>query len=118
MALFVACKDDDNFSSNGGLRLTFQTDTLQMDTVFSKTPSATYAFWVYNQNDDGIRLQSVRLGKKNQTGFRVNVDGSYLDNALGSQVSDLEIRRNDSILVFVELTSVETAQPDPKKIEE
>ncbi len=118
MALFVACKDDDNFSSNGGLRLTFQTDTLQMDTVFSKTPSATYAFWVYNQNDDGIRLQSVRLGKKNQTGFRVNVDGSYLDNALGSQVSDLEIRRNDSILVFVELTSVETAQPDPKLIED
>ena len=118
MALFVACKDDDNFSSNGGLRLTFQTDTLQMDTVFSKTPSATYAFWVYNQNDDGIRLQSVRLGKKNQTGFRVNVDGSYLNNALGSQVSDLEIRRNDSILVFVELTSVETAQPDPKLIED
>ncbi len=118
MALFVACKDDDNFSSNGGLRLTFSTDTLQMDTVFSKTPSATYAFWVYNQNDDGIRLQSVRLGKKNQTGFRVNVDGSYLDNALGSQVSDLEIRRNDSILVFVELTSVETAQPDPKLIED
>ena len=118
MALFVACKDDDNFSSNGGLRLTFQTDTLQMDTVFSKPPSATYAFWVYNQNDDGIRLQSVRLGKKNQTGFRVNVDGSYLDNALGSQVSDLEIRRNDSILVFVELTSVETAQPDPKLIED
>ena len=114
----MACKDDDNFSSNGGLRLTFQTDTLQMDTVFSKTPSATYAFWVYNQNDDGIRLQSVRLGKKNQTGFRVNVDGSYLDNALGSQVSDLEIRRNDSILVFVELTSVETAQPDPKLIED
>ena len=114
----MACKDDDNFSSNGGLRLTFQTDTLQMDTVFSKTPSATYAFWVYNQNDDGIRLQSVRLGKKNQTGFRVNVDGSYLDNALGSQVSDLEIRRNDSILVFVELTSVEIAQPDPKLIED
>ena len=117
LALLVACKDDDNFSSNSSLRLTFSTDTVMMDTVFSKTPSSTYVFWVHNQNDDGVRL-SVRLGKKNQTGFRVNVDGSYLDNALGSQVNDLEIRRNDSILVFVELTSVETAQLEPKQIED
>ena len=63
VALFVACSDDDNFSSAGGLRLTFSTDTLKMDTVFSKTPSATYTFWVYNNNDDGIRLQIVRLDK-------------------------------------------------------
>lgn len=118
VVLFVACSDDDNFSSASGLRLNFSADTLKMDTVFSKTPSATYTFWVHNDNDDGIRLQSVRLAKKNQTGFRVNVDGSYLDNALGSQVSDLEVRRGDSILVFVELTSTETAQTEPKLIED
>ena len=117
-ALVVACTDDENFSSAGGLRLTFSTDTVKMDTVFSKTPSATYTFWVHNDNDDGIRLESVRLAKKNQTGFRVNVDGSYLDNALGSQVSDLEVRRGDSILVFVEITSTEQAQPEPKLIED
>ena len=114
----VACTDDDNFSSASGLRLTFSTDTVKMDTVFSKTPSATYTFWVHNDNDEGIRLQSVRLNKKNQTGFRVNVDGSYLDNAFGSQVNDLEVRRNDSILVFVELTSTETAQVEPKLVED
>ena len=114
----VACADDDNFSSASGLRLTFSTDTVKMDTVFSKTPSATYTFWVHNDNDDGIHLTSVRLNKKNQTGFRVNVDGSYLDNAFGSQVNDLEVRRNDSILVFVELTSTETAQPEPKLLED
>ena len=118
LALLVACTDDDNFSSAGGLRLTFSTDTVKMDTVFSMTPSATYTFWVHNDNDDGIRLESVRLAKKNQTGFRVNVDGSYLDNALGSQVSDLEVRRGDSILVFVEITSTEQAQPEPKLIED
>ena len=118
LALLVACTDDDNFSSAGGLRLTFSTDTVKMDTVFSKTPSATYTFWVHNDNEDGIRLESVRLAKKNQTGFRVNVDGSYLDNALGSQVSDLEVRRGDSILVFVEITSTEQAQPEPKLIED
>jgi hypothetical protein len=118
LILFVACTDDDNFSMSNGLRLSFTTDTVCMDTVFSKTPSSTYAFWVHNDNNEGIRLSSVHLNRRNQTGFRVNVDGSYLDNTLGSQINNLEFRRNDSILVFVELTSSETSQKDPTLIED
>ena len=118
VVLMIACADDDNFSTASGLRLTFTKDTVKMDTVFSRTPSSTYTFWVHNYNDDGIRLSSIRLNRRNQTGFRVNVDGSYLDNALGSQINDLEIRRGDSILVFVELTSTETSQQEPKLIED
>ena len=118
VTLLLACADDENFSTASGLRLTFSEDTVKMDTVFSRTPSSTYTFWVHNMNDEGIRLSSIRLNRRNQTGFRVNVDGSYLDNALGSQVNDLEIRRQDSILVLVELTSAETSQLEPKLIED
>jgi hypothetical protein len=114
----VACQDDDKFSTSTGLRLTFPEDTLKMDTIFSRTPSSTYTFWVYNQNDTGIRMERVRLRRGNQTGYRVNVDGIYLDNANGSQTSDVEIRRNDSILVFVELTASETGQQDPVLLED
>ena len=114
----VACQDDDKFSTSTGLRLTFPEDTLKMDTVFSRTPSSTYTFWVYNQNDTGIRMDRVRLKRGNQTGYRVNVDGIYLDNANGSQTSDVEIRRKDSILVFVELTPGETGQQDPVLLED
>ena len=114
----VACQDDDNFSTSTGLRLTFPQDTLKMDTIFSRTPSSTYTFWVYNNNDAGIKMQSVRLRRGNQTGFRVNVDGIYLDNSNGSQTSDVEIRRNDSILVFVELTPGEMGQLEPTLLED
>ena len=114
----VACQDDDIFSTSTGLRLTFPQDTLKMDTVFSRTPSSTYTFWVYNNNDAGIKMQSVRLRRGNQTGFRVNVDGIYLDNSNGSQTSDVEIRRNDSILVFVELTPGEMGQLEPTLLED
>ncbi len=116
--LVAACADDDNFSTSSSLRLSFSTDTVSLDTVFSRTPSSTYTFWVRNNNDDGLRIADVHLNRRNQTGFRVNVDGSYLDNTLGSQVSDIEIRRNDSILVFVELTSAEVSQPEPALIED
>ena len=114
----VACENDDSFSTSQGLRLTFAVDTLQMDTVFSRTPSSTYAFWVHNTNDDGIRLSTVKLRRGNQSGFRVNVDGVYLDNSNGSQTNDVEIRKNDSILVFVELTATETRQTAPQLVED
>ncbi len=118
LSALVACEDDDSFSSSAGLTLTFQSDTLKMDTVFSRNASSTYSFWVHNQNSKGLRLSSVRLAKGNQTGFRVNVDGSYLDNSNGSIVNDLEIRRKDSILVFVELTPADTRQQEPRLVED
>ena len=89
MAL-VGCEDNDSFTTSTSARLSFSIDSLKMDTVFSTVGSRTYDFWVYNRNSDGVRLQSVRLAQGNQTGFRVNVDGAYLDNSLGSVVTDLE----------------------------
>jgi hypothetical protein len=115
LSALMACEDDDSFSSSSSMRLTFETDTLKMDTMFSKSASRTYEFWVYNKNSKGLRLSSVRLSKGNQTGLRVNVDGSYLDNSNGSQVNNLELRRKDSLLVFVELTPSDTHQPVPRQ---
>ena len=46
------------------------------------------------------------------------MDGSYLDNTLGSVVTDLEVRKGDSIRVFVELTARETGALDPQMIED
>lgn len=118
MVVCVACENDDSFSTSTGLKLSFSVDTLKMDTTFSNVPSSTHAFWVYNRNEAGLRLQTVRLKRGNQTGFRVNVDGVYLDNSNGSQTSNVEIRRKDSILVFVELTATMTQQLEPKLVED
>lgn len=114
----VACSDNDSFTTSPNALLTFSKDSLKMDTVFSTVGSRTYDFWVYNFSSDGIRVQSVRLKQGNQTGFRANVDGFYLDNSYGSVVTDLEICKNDSIRVFVELTPPENGQTDPQVIED
>ena len=118
MMLCLACENDDSFSTSPGLQLDFSVDTLSLDTLFSKTPSSTYAFWVHNRNDQGLKLSTVRLKRGNQSGYRVNVDGVYLDNANGSQTSNVEIRRKDSILVFVELTAPENKQKVPALVED
>ena len=118
LLMVVACKDDDSFSASSSLKLSFSVDTLKLDTVFSRTPSSTYSFWVYNRHDDGIRLQSVRLRRGNQSGYRVNVDGVYLDNANGAQTNEVEVRKKDSVLVFVELTAPEVNKDTPKLLED
>jgi len=116
LAALIACDDNDSFTTSRSALLTFSVDTVKIDTVFSNTGSKTYDFWVFNNASDGIRLSSIRLRQGNQTGLRVNVDGSYLDNRLGSVVTGLEVRKSDSIRVFVELTPVETHKLDPQTV--
>ena len=118
IGVLTACSDDDSFTTSRSNLLTFSVDTVKMDTVFSTIGSSTYTFWVYNESGDGIRLNTVRLQNGNQTGFRVNVDGSYLDNQMGSVVNDLEVRKGDSIRVFVELTAAENHQEGPQPVED
>ena len=100
----TACNDED-FSSSPALSLTFSTDSVKFDTIFSKVPSSTRTMWVYNRSGKDLRCTNVRLLNGNQTGFRVNVDGVYLSPAAGYQLQDVEIRNKDSIRVFVEVTS-------------
>lgn len=117
-AFLAACTDDDSFSLSPSNTLTFSTDTVRMDTVFSTVPTSTRSFWVYNKSGDGIRCSNVRLANGNQTGFRVNVDGEYLSPTAGYQVQGVEVRKKDSIRVFVELTSPRNGVDGPRLLED
>lgn len=103
--LAASCSDDDSFTTSPNNLLTFSTDTIRMDTVFSRVPTSRRSLWIYNKSGDGIRCTSVRLANGAQSGFRVNVDGTYLSKESGYQTSDVEIRKKDSIFVNIELTS-------------
>ena len=113
-ALLTACTDNDSFSTAVGNRLTFSEDTIRFDTLFSTIPSATQTFWVRNNSGDGIRIQTARLERGTQSGYRVNIDGTYL-NPVGS---DFEVRKGDSILVFVEVTTRENHSDTPQLVED
>ena len=117
-AVMLSACSDDSFSTSRSDRLSFSVDTLTMDTVFSGVPSPTYSFNVYNRNSSALRIRQVRLSRGNQSGFRVNVDGIYLDNSNGSQASDFEVRKGDSIRVFVELTSFASGSDTPQPVDD
>ena len=114
-AFLTACTDDgDSFSADRGNMLSFTVDTLRLDTLFSTVPSVTKTFWAKNNSGNGIRIQTARLERGGQSGFRVNVDGTYLD-PVGS---NFEVRKGDSLLVFVEVTTQENGQDSPQLVED
>ena len=117
-AVMMSCSDDDSFSTSRTNLLSLGCDTLSLDTIFSTVPTRTYGFWVHNNSSDGVRISQTRLERGNQTGFRVNVDGIYLDNSTGSQAQDIEVRKGDSIRVFVELTSQINGSDTPQLVED
>ncbi|MCD8318696.1 MAG: hypothetical protein LUC45_07620 [Paraprevotella sp.] len=115
---FTACDESVSFTTNRAALLSFSTDTVQFDTVISTIGSSTRQLMVYNRNGDGLRIASVRLQKGNDTHFRVNVDGSYLEPESGARAYDFEVRKGDSICVFAEVTMPENGQDAPVALDD
>ena len=96
----ISCsEDDETFTDSPSSPIYFSLDTLRFDTVFTDICSATKELIIYNPNNKGVRLSSVRFGSNGSSGFRINIDGQY-----NTQFNDVEIFHEDSIFCFVEVT--------------
>lgn len=93
--LFCACQKE-KFTANPSATLQTSVDTLHFDTVFTTTGSITQSFKIFNNNEEGIRINAVSLGGGSASAFKINADGTT-----GPRVTDLEIAGNDSAYVFV-----------------
>ncbi|MBL7740678.1 MAG: hypothetical protein JNK14_15780 [Chitinophagaceae bacterium] len=101
--LLAACKKD-SFITSGDARVTITADTLKYDTVFPTTGSVTQLFKIVNENDQKLRLSSVKLMGGSASAFKINVDGFA-----SPEVSNIEIEANDSVYVFVQVNVNPTA---------
>ena len=107
--LFFAggCKKD-NISTDGSLKLRFQTDTLTFDTIFTQLPSTTKRLKIFNDSKNKVSISSIDLGGGANSVFRINVDG-----VAGPHRENVEINAKDSIYIFVEVTVNTNNQNNP-----
>ena len=91
---------DDHYSTNPTYRLSFSTDTLAFDTIFSTIGSTTRQFMIYNKNSEPLGIESIMLASGESTGFRMNVNGRKVSSF--NNVRDT--LANDSMYVFMEVT--------------
>ena len=98
LSMLPSCKKD-SFITSPGARLRISADSIKFDTVFTSTGSVTQSFKIVNENDQRLRLSSIKLMGGMGSRFKLNING-----AAGPQLSDVEIAANDSIYVFVSVT--------------
>ena len=109
----TGCRDEQGFSSDPSHRLTFSTDTVAFDTLFTEVSSATHAFLIYNRNKADLRIAHTMLAGGEQSPYRVNIDGLS-----GSSFDNLTLRRGDSMYVFVEVTVDPRGESTPFEVKD
>jgi len=104
--ILPSCIHDDLSTSPSDV-LAFSRDTVSFDTVFTELGTPTARLLVFNRSGKGINISSIRF-KDPQSNFTLNVDGMS-----GREFHDVEIRRKDSIYVFIEcfIDSTEGSEP-------
>lgn len=103
---------EDGFTTSPSDQPTFSVDTLDMGVIFTEEMSTTHQFTVYNRASKSIEISNISLSGENAELFRLNVDGFS-----GTEFSSVEIRANDSILVFVETTLPANGKSVPVNVE-
>jgi hypothetical protein len=101
--IIFSCKKD-SFITSHDAKLNTSADTLFYDTVFTSTGSVTQSFKIFNDNNQKLKLSSVKLSGGALSAFKINVDGTA-----SNEVDDIEINANDSIYVFVQVSINPTA---------
>jgi hypothetical protein len=96
--IFESCRKDE-FTTDKSAKLAFSTDTVYFDTILTTVGSITKRFKIYNPNDQNIVISELYLGGGTNSPYRLNVDG-----VKGNTHKEIEIRRKDSLYVFVEVT--------------
>jgi len=104
---FASCERED-ISTNPSLKLSFSTDTVMFDTVFTSIGTSTKHFKVYNRSKHDLNISSIQLAKGSSSYYRINVDGIAAD-----KVEDITLRGKDSLFVFVEVTVDPNNQNSP-----
>ena len=107
--LFFACKPEQLITTDPSAKITFSKDTVLFDTVFTTVGSVTKRFVIYNKNKNAINISNIHLTNENDFAtYRLNADG-----IAGNNITDLEIKGNDSAFVFVEVTLKANAAERP-----
>ncbi|MBX2959738.1 MAG: hypothetical protein KF732_07240 [Flavobacteriales bacterium] len=98
LLISFSCRKDEIITDKNA-KVSFSTDTLIVDTVFTTIGSTTRRLVVYNRNDQRINISTIAVGGGSNSQFRINVDG-----VSGNIHHDVEIEANDSLFIFIEVT--------------
>jgi len=98
IVLALLCMACDPFANPENARLTFSSDTLFFDTIFTAIGSTTMEVRAKNLTDRPVLIDEIRLAGGEDSPFRININGypSTISN-------NITIAAGDSIFIFVDV---------------
>ena len=97
--LTISCRKELKYSDSPSMNISLSTDTIAFDTVFTSVGSSTRVLMIYNDNNENLKINSIRLEQGSRSPYSINVDGES-----GTLFKDKEIYAKDSLYVFVKVT--------------
>jgi len=97
LLFIISCRETEQFTESPSAKLSFSTDTVQFDTVFTTVGSTTHQFRFYNPNNEAVKT-TISLAGGAKSFYRLNIDGEST-----RELRDYEIMPNDSAYIFVEV---------------
>ncbi len=96
--IVASCKPEGGFNNSPDANVTSSLDSLKFDTVFVSRGSIVKSFLIYNNNEQKLLINNIRLGGGMNSFFKMNVNGQPATIA-----NNIEIPKNDSIYVFIQV---------------
>jgi hypothetical protein len=93
---FIACRKEELIDSDPNTKLQFSTDSILFDTVFTSVGTTNRVLKIFNYNKNSVVVSDIKLAGGDASFFKINING-----IASSKLSNLKIRGNDSIYVFI-----------------
>lgn len=105
---FAACNKDEDITEEMSAKLSFSSDSVLFDTVFTSIGSTTLRLKIYNRNAKAINISHIKLSGGNTSDFSLNINGQST-----SAAELIKLNGNDSINVLIKVSINPTTQNLP-----
>ncbi len=100
LLLFLnACElEEEKINTDPNIQLSFSTDTVFFDTVFTSLGSITKRFKVYNPSDNALIIDRIELGQQSDSPYSLIINGFE-----SNRLNNTKLFGKDSLLVLVKV---------------
>lgn len=106
--LCSSCRKDEQITNDPNARLSFSNESILFDTIFTSIGSSVKRIKILNNNNKALNISEIKLAGGNSSAFSINLNGQNSYNK-----TNLIIKGNDSINVFVRVTINPDARNQP-----
>lgn len=103
-----ACRKTEIITTDTNAKLSFSSDSILFDTVFTSIGSTSRKLQVFNYNKNALSISEIKLAGGSNSPFSININGQSL-----LAKNNVKLNGNDSLNIFIKVTINPNLQDAP-----